>query len=295
MAVFIDGLMERALSLACPVAAKLVLLEKSPMVFEKTELLVDAPIPIREPVQSEGLKHLPELQYAGISLLQDRRFSLDQRLVMLGFFMEQAQELENMEQLGDLVRLYTSDAIAEHAPGMFEAIHFQVEQYLKAMFGLLDVLYGEQSDLHIWDWQLDYVTKMFGFREDSCEVSMDELVKAYEKFYPAAKKAWMEKYGYILENYLVNEFFINIYPCRIEGSFTKNFGVFLLGYKLLEFLMVAMAADCGDALQEDMVVGGIIGFVGRIDHSPNYLDCVVKVAMKWDGGVASILRALVQV
>lgn len=290
----IDGLMERALSLACPVAAKLVLLEKPPMVFEQIELLVDEPIQIREPLQSEGLKHLPELQYAGISLLQDRRFSLDQRLVMLGFFLEQAQELENMEHLEDLVRLYTSDAIAEHAPGMFEAIHFHREQYLKAMFDLLDVLYGEQSDLHIWDWQLDYVTKVFGFREDACEVPVDELMKAYEKFYPAAKKALMEKYGYVFENYLVNEFFGNVYPCRLEGSFTENFGVFLLGYKLLEFLMVAMAAECGDALQEDMVVGSIIGFAGKIDHSPRYLDCVAKEAMKWDGGVANVLRVLVQ-
>ena len=290
----VDQLLECSLCLTCPVAAKLVLLQGSPMEFEQVEFLAKEALDVRFFQWSKGLVKLPELQYAAISLLQDRRFSMDQRLIILGFFLEHIQDTEDMEKWSDIVRFYASDDIAEQAPEMFRAIRFYPEQYLKAMFSLVEALYGEKSNLHIWLEGLEDVTRVFGFEGDHIEVPVSSLLSSYEEHYPAAKKELMDHYGHIFENYLVNEFFANMYPFRVEGNLVQNYGVFLLGYKLMEFILVAMKANRGAAVDEETLVENISGFANFIDHTPKYLEAIRQEAWKQGAGTAAFLKSLLQ-
>ncbi|MBR4696103.1 MAG: flagellin lysine-N-methylase [Selenomonadaceae bacterium] len=290
----VNQLLECSLSLTCPVAANLVLLQETPMEFEQVEFVTKEAMDVRVFQWSRGLVKLPELQYASISLLQDRRFSIDQRLVILGFFLEHIQDTEDMEKWSDIVRFYASDDIAEQAPEMFRAIRFQPEHYLKSMFGLMEFLYGEKSKLHIWLDGLEDVTAVFGFTEDHLEIPVRQLLSSYEEHYPAAKNELMDHYGYIFENYLVNEFFANMYPFRVEGNLVQNYGLFLLGYKLMEFILVAMRANRGASVDGETLVENISVFANFIDHTPKYLEAVREEAWKQGAGTTAFLKGLLQ-
>ena len=71
----VGTLAERCLTLTCPVAAKLVLLRREPMAFE------DVPMPEMDPIRMKLTDDIGnrsfDVQYGGISILQNRRLRID--------------------------------------------------------------------------------------------------------------------------------------------------------------------------------------------------------------------------
>ena len=63
----------------------------------------------------------------------------------------------------------------------------------------------------------------------------------------------------ILENYLVNEFFGNMYPWRTKGPISQNYGLFVLTYKILEAL-----------ISEGEPIEVVNWFSRNIDHDVEY-------------------------
>ena len=55
------------------------------------------------------------------------------------------------------------------------------------------------------------------------------------------RKNIIGKHATFLENLLVNELFMNCYPWRFEGHIIKNFGVFVIKYKIFEIKLLSAA------------------------------------------------------
>lgn len=87
----VGDLVERCLTITCPVAASLILLQREPMAFE------EIPMPEMEFIRLKLVDELGnrsfDLQYGGIPILQNLSLRIDQRLIVLGFFLEQADDL----------------------------------------------------------------------------------------------------------------------------------------------------------------------------------------------------------
>ena len=147
-----------------------------------------------------------DLQYGGIPILQNLSLRIDQRLIVLGFFLEQAD---------DLLR---------------------------------------EGKFHQW-----------------AELS------------------------YLFENYLVNEFFLNLYPFRIHGSCALNYKVFLLTYKLAEFVLTAMASVKERQISELDIVRFFSDFSNRMDHNGRYMDECVSATSKQSEGLGDLMKALLDV
>ena len=216
----IEDFCERTLSLACPIAAKLALSEK--MKFQTVDTddetdMYDGNVP------EEMQEYLVEIQMAGVSILQDRRFSIDERLIILGFFLDKLDELISEDNLDDIDKLcvtYRSEKfIEEQAPLMLKSIEHDHEAYEKIML------------------------EVFAKAEIVTEPKLEARQQNSE----------------ILESYLVNEFFGNLYPWRTKGTIVQNYGLFVLTYKILEALI-------GEGEPIDIV----IWFSRNIDHDVEY-------------------------
>ena len=90
---------ERALTLSCPVAAEMILFSDEPIqpgfvtVSEKVHS-GGGKIVITDVKASQAMAELCfEVQGAIISILQERRLTIDQRLIVTGFFLDKLQEL----------------------------------------------------------------------------------------------------------------------------------------------------------------------------------------------------------
>lgn len=211
---------ERTLSLACPLAAQLAL--SQPIVFKTTETDDETDM-YNSNVPDNLLDYLVEVQMAGVRILQERRLTIDQRLIVLGFFLDRLDEIiteDEIEEIDHLTALYQSENfIVRQAPLMLQGTKYDQEAYQNIML------------------------EVFAKAEIVTRPNLEAR----------------QKHSNILENYLVNEFFGNIYPWRTEGAISQNYGLFVLTYKVLEAL-----------IGEGEPIEIVTWFSRNIDHDVEY-------------------------
>lgn len=297
----LEGMTERSLTLSCPVAAKLILLHNEPMEFEQIEVVEN------RPMQAEvfDMKNNPlgdnlvDLQYGCISILQNRKLTLDQRLILMGYFLERVDEVkDNPDEVRMLAEGYASDEVAEGALELIENFSRKnVEAYIRCMFEMTEALYGKGKRLSIGrDWEyLDALTKLYRFSEDNEGVnevvSLHTLVEIYESYSLEAKDI-LRQYSYIFENCMVNEFFLNLYPLKSGGTVIENYIDFIMRCKFMEFLTIALAVVRKDDPKEEVLARGLGFFSERMDHSKGYRSHIFDKIQSYNKDMKFFMRTL---
>ncbi len=293
----VGDMMLRGLSMTCPVAAKAALLPEEPMAFEMIDLF---------PEQYEEIERrnsgrldrfeasLLDIQYGAVSILQNRALSIDQRLIILGFYLDQAGDFAaagESEKLAELSAVYTSDNFMEQVPDMLSAIVFQPAEYIKSMFGSIEALYGKKAKFHGSEQDLMLsVVRAFGMEKE--DVPIVTLLETYtEKFRPAEEQLFQE-YGHIFENYLVNEFFLYFFPNTAQGTFVQNYILLVIAYKLIAFMAVSITMTEETKPDGARLVGLIGHMAASFDHDIEFLRIVSEDNMKRHKDIVACMKNL---
>lgn len=218
---YVDDFCERTLSLACPIAAKLALSE--PMKFHSIEVDDEADV-YNSNTPDYLLEYLVAIQMTAVHILQNRQLSIDQRLIVLGFFLDRLDEIiiedDDLEEIFNLCAIYRSEEFFKRqVPQLLQSIKYDHTAYTSIML------------------------EVFSKSELITNPNLDARVQSSE----------------ILERYLVNEFFGNIYPWRTTGAIAQNYGLFVLTYKILEAL-----------ISEGEPIEVVTWFSRNIDHDVEY-------------------------
>ena len=272
----LPDMVERVLSFACPVAAKLALSQREPMCMEAIKLDGEREKSFFSlPTQvGDRTAYLLSVQMAAITLLQNRQFSLNKRLKMLGAYL--AGEKENTAVEANNIQI---DILAQFA----DKICWNNEVWIRFLLELLDDLYGTAIVLAADD-DINYVPmiiKAFHL-EGTGKKSLKKLTAIYERGQKLFQKQVLERYDYMLEHYLVQEFFGNLYPYKWEMGIEENYAVFLIVYRFMELIILSM-------LLTDTKVGEaeIIALVGRMAQRTNHAKLYGKIILQKinnDGG-----------
>ena len=294
---------ERSLTLSCPVAAEMVLFAQEPLKFEWIEVpekihSKHGKIPaekIRAPEKVAPL--IPKLQSAVISIMQRRTLSLDQRLVALCFFIDKLNEIHSQRQdeLPKLIAAYESEEfLAAQVPLMIQSVEFNAEKFIRLMMELFESFYGvdegsldKRSRLF-----LDAVIKTLQIKVDANnQISFSDIAANY-KGLDEARKKFLENYSTFLENYLVNEFFYNLYPYKpYVGEPFKNFSVFLMLYKVFELFTFSMTYN---NLSHKIFLLDLTDWYSRqVDHNQDLKDKIFKYIEDRDD-VFDLMETLLQ-
>lgn len=290
-------LLLRALTMTCPVAANQALLSKEPMQFEQRFI----PAEQYEEIVRRAAGRLStrgatllDVQYGAISILQNRALSIDQRLIVLGFFLDQAGDFVaegEPEKIELLSAVYTADDFEKQVPDMLRAIMFQPIEYVKSMFDLIETLYGKNATFHGREQELmRRVVRAFDMEQK--EMPLASLVEKYRKDFCPVQAEMLHDFGYIFENYLVNEFFVNHYPQVITGTFIQNYILFVMTYKLLEFMAVAMVMTEEPKPDENRLVELIAHMTSSVDHNIEFLKSVARDTLKRQKDVVTCMKNL---
>ena len=287
----------RALTLACPVAAKLALLPETPMVFEEVSITAEqwAEIVRRSAGRLPRMEAvLLNVQYGAISILQNRELTIDQRLIVLGFFLDQAGDMVEageQERIETLSMVYTADDFMEKVPEMLRAISFRPAEYVKSIFGLMKAMYGKDSQFSGREgFLMGHVIRAFGM--ENKEVTLSGMVETYQTSFRPVEERLLRKYGHIFENYIVNEFFIGHYPQAIVGTFVQNFSLFVMTYKLVEFMAVVLSMTEGDEMDAGRIVELIGHMTSTLDHDTEFLRSFAQDTMKRQKNVVECMKNL---
>ena len=175
-------------------------------------------------VPDDLFDYLVEIQMTAVKILQERSLTIDQRLIILGFFLDRLDEIiirDKFEEIDHLAALYHSKNFfdSEQVQLMLKSVRYDQAAYEKIMLEIFA--------------KAEIITK------PNLEIRSTHTD--------------------LLENYLVNEFFGNMYPWRTTGSISQNYGLFVLTYKILEALISE-----GDPIE-------IVAWFSRnIDHDVEY-------------------------
>lgn len=278
----INGIVEKSLTMSCPEAAKLALLNPNGIEFEQTE----------EPSKSSGfiLKHLEttnpnlankpskyfwELRFFTIQVLQDRIYSLNERLILLGLFFQKVQEAVdngNVHSIPNIIASYTSEISNGRAKSSFSNIPTQLSIQMKLCKELLDfrIGYGITSERY-----MKCISDTLHGLQYTNEATIEEITKRYKESFEMYFKPFSIKHGYILENYLVNNVFKNLFPFGNDSMF-DDYVMLIVHYSLIKLHLIGMSGF-HKGLSIDLAITLIQSFSKTVEHNNVYLKNIFNI------------------
>ena len=270
---------ERSLMLTCPLVAESVLLTTAPIKFEK--------ICVSEKVHSnfgkikilenfllpEVLEIFLSIQQAAIKILQERTFTLDERFLILGLYCDKLDELLATDNLAAVEKVNLAyenlKFLREQTAQISAVLNFNAQNYFEIVQGFLKKFFDA-----------------------------DKLTAAALQLQPSEnliqlQKNFLQKFATVFENYLVHEFFYNLYPFRFDGSPIFNYEIFLTIFKMLELITFANSLE-KIPYDEKILISEIMLYVEKIDHDAEFLSKITS-GFTFKNDVAEIMQNLLKI
>ena len=121
--------------------------------------------------------------------------------------------------------------------------------------------------------------KMYGANLDADK--RDNLREIYLNYGKKILDDVHENFSNVLENYLVNEFFMRCYPNAFSGGDIVNARIFITGYRILEFALVLAVISKNKMTVGDMAEL-IISVNDMLDHSHGGMDAIIDFVKSCD-------------
>jgi len=280
----INDVLEKSLTMSCPEAARQALLTVDPMQFDEIEEDNNARNNPGIVLDTRDLKlaqrpqrYFWELRIFVISLLQNRSYLLWQRLVILGLFCKNVNELVTAGKAHDitvLIDTYQSRLDQDIFRSELDSIPNQLTIQLELMKEVADirVVTGVSSQRFV-----ECFGEFLHGIQYTAEASKEEIggryVEAYDKYY----QPFMEQHEYILENYLVNFVFKNLFPVNGEKHIFDNYVMLIIHYSMIKMLLIGMAGYHKENFDTHHVIKLIQSFAKVIEHNNAYVKQAFKL------------------
>ncbi len=260
----LPGILERALCMTCPVASELILSEPEPMRFEQVQVSSRREAYFLRADDAERIREISffDLQWTGIAVLQDRSRSLRERLQLLEQFLSGVDDLLDSGRESEIPVLAEAYGEGRYPAGGRTGTKESRDGrrfYWAMLQHLTEKLEDDAAETAEY---LALGKKVFGDREGS--LSSGQEIRCRE---------FIEAHEVKLEHYLVNEYFMELYPCAFAGSFVLN-GRVLEALSGMIDLQLFLRAGSGKELEERDFLDSIRWMSVRTNH---YVDYTVEM------------------
>lgn len=280
----VNGTTEKSLTMSCPVAARLALLNPSPMEFDQLTEETGIRNTQGRILDTGDMKvaHKPEryfweLRIFIIALLQNRSYALWQRLVILGLFCRSLTQLVSQAKLHDIPQLMGT-YLHHLDQGMFKEELDNIPHELTIQMELMKEVADERifSGVNSPRFMECFGEFLHGISYTS-KAKKEEIGEHYAKACATYYQPFMDQHEYILENYLVNYVFKNMFPFSREKHIFDNYVMLIIHYSMIKMLLIGMAGLHKNNFSTDHVIKLIQSFAKVIEHNNVYLKKVFKL------------------
>jgi lysine-N-methylase len=272
----VNGLLEESMTMACPEAARLALLDPDAMEFDEIERpsLRVAGFPQLETssiAPAEAAHYFWELRIFSIQVLQNREYSIGDRLLLLGLFYRALQDLVDggrVVETRQLIASYTANiergAYREHLADLRSQSTVPVALLRQIGDGaLLSGVVG-----HRYLDCLHEFSAGIGYHEGAL---VDDVARQYAEAFENNYEPFMATHQYILEHALVNFVFRNLFPFNGANHPFNSYVMFAVYYSLIRTFLIGIAGFHKERFNADHVIKLIQSFAKTIEHDPTYL------------------------
>lgn len=265
----LEDIIQKTIMLSCPEACRKVLLRKEPIGFnlrEMDETYDYAVDKIMNFNQKECFSKdiFIELRAFAIDLLQNRNYLIEERLIILGLFIEDINGKDEQDILG-IIRKYVCGIANNNYKGIIEhldrkstldiEIKYSVKAYLKVI-----------SNFRHTKLKENILSMKYGLRIGE-NINFEELKENYIDIKNKYYNPFIEEYEYVFENYLVNYVFKNVLMYSNENLF-KDYAEMIINYSMIKFVIIGACGNSKKNMNESKLILLISTFSRGIEHNP---------------------------
>lgn len=279
----VDGKFERSATMSCPEIARLALLNPDGICFEQIEEDADIRIKIHSTFDTEGHLYLnkPEryfwdIRLFSLSLLQNRNYNLGERLIILGIVYKKIEELQLNKQTGNIpTMLETMNNLIE-AGTLKEELekvptNTQIQMRLAKEMTDEKVLQGITSQRYV-----ECLKEAFIGIDCVDKVNIEVMLQKYEENYKEYLIPYLEEKEFIMENYLVNEYFKELMPFGGYSSIWDSYIFLCILYSMIKLHMIGMAGY-HKGLNDELTLKLIQSLSRVVIHNNSYIQEIIKL------------------
>lgn len=268
----VDRFVERSLTLSCPEAARKVLLNPELMSFDQSEEPADSRGMIFNTVSTNNKNNqLGEFWLVReflISLLQNRNYTIEMRLILMGKFTEFMEEYKSREDFVNMVRSFHEQVeslnLVEVMSDLPTNYDFQARLAIEILEERMQMKGLSRRYLDILAPVLQGIK--YGFSAEVIAENFKKTIK--EKYQP-----FMAQHSYLLENYFVNAVFKDLFPFR-GRRFMDEYCRLMAIYSVVRLHLIGLSAM--DELNLDNVVYVFQTIARQIDHNATFVNKIVN-------------------
>lgn len=268
----IDNVYEKSGLPSCDEICIRAFLNKNKMEFIEYEEDIDEKnIEIRRIIDSEAfegtdslLQYFWDIRVTSINIMQNRNFSIEERLNILNTF---------YKQIDDLHKLQKFDNIEE----LLEDFNDESMDY-EALKGME---FNEDNEFYRSLEEEELVKNIRSIRLKDCvkeykngllqENDMRNYLKDTPKYFNE-----LEEYSYILENYLVNQIFKDLIPFNKEDSLIKSIKVLINSYRIIKAYIIGISISSKEKITEKQIIRVIQSLSKDIEHNRVFKELLEK-------------------
>lgn len=266
---------EKSLTLSCPEAARIVLLREDGLGFIETEEPKGTRVFVNNELNIEKHPHFWNLRIFTIQLLQSRQQPIEIRLIILGLFIQKIEQLKPIElerELPEIMRDYlnrlNNEEFIESLNNIQGNLNFQITLARELIRFRMSDVSASKKYLNI----LQQLLEGLGLEEDEdtkAQNRIEESISKYQTAYTNFYEPFMRKQEYMLENYIVNYVFKNLFPNDYNTLF-ESYIMLIIHFALIKLHLIGMSAK-QQQLTQKMVIECVQQFAKVIEHNPLYL------------------------
>ena len=252
----------RMLAMTCPVAAEYALL--SPNAMELQQISCEEETSAWKLIAKNcNMKNVPNdlaavhIMMGGLAILQNTSYTFEQRLVILGLFLDKVEDCQqDVEAVAGLIDYYNSDAFQQEISNLWENWQYYPVAHHQFMNGIITVLRQEKELLissEHWQVMNDY----------------------YNNVYEERHHLVQERLGSVIERYWQHEWLFHVYPYSFSGGFLHNYFSYLIAYELCQ-LVIHSTYALDNAWAERNILDVLGEFSKSFDHKRDFSKALVK-------------------
>lgn len=271
----IDGIYEHSATVSCPEAARLILMNPAGITFtegeesQNTRCILTYEADTRDRSNPLRVRYLLELRDLSIAILQNRSMPLSQRLLVLGECFEEMQLEKNGRSLPVKIAAFKkAHEAGTLKPRLASASADRTGQLtlLNEITGALNVFTEIDSKRYI-AFTREFLAGLRPEGKTSAEREAARVAEGYQRYYGP----FMKDHAYLLENYLVNFMFKDLFPAAEGETVFDAYMMLVIRYALVKLHLTGIGLY-REGLTEDTVVSFIQAFSKTVEHHKTYLE-----------------------
>ena len=270
----------RMLAMTCPVAAEYALLSPNAMELQQISCEEDT-YAWKLMAKNCNMKNVPNdlaavhIMMGGLAILQNTSYTFEQRLVLLGLFLDRVEDCQqDVEAVSGLIEYYNSDVFQQEISNLWENWQYYPVSHNQYMNVIIKVLRQEKELLissEHWQVMNDY----------------------YNNVYEERHHFVQERLGSVLERYWQHEWLFHAYPYSFSGGFLHNYFSYLIAYELCQ-LVIHSTYALDNAWAERNILDVLGEFSKSFDHKRDFSKALVKETAYFEQEPLKLMQVLLR-